>query len=255
MSTAAGWSSGDEETVLRRVWVGLTLCLYLAACGGGGGTTGGGNNNGGGGGGGGGGATTADLGGVALAADGALAAGQAPVASATVQVFGLPTAAVLSTSSTDSTGAYQFSTTLGNAIPLNRTLRVVAQTGTRIVSGFVNSSGTSLTKHLDDVTHVAALAMLATGQTSLTDGQILLFEQAARARLEAALVADPTARFALVRIRLPRRRLAAQVRARCRRGLGGQRGAAGRSIVSSPTQFVVQAARCKSVWPPPTPTC
>lgn len=226
------WSGGDEETALRRFWMSLTLCLALAACGGGGpgGGGGGGDNT----------PTTADLSGVALASNGALASTQSPLASATVQVFDLAGGAVVATASTDATGAYLCSAVLGNAVPLNRTLRVVVQTGTQVVSGVVNSSGTSLTKHLDDVTHVAALAMLAAGGTTFTDAQILLFEQAARARLEGELAGDPTVRFALLSNQPAAAALAAAVAADVAGGLVANALPQVGSIVTSPTQFVVQ---------------
>jgi hypothetical protein len=119
-------------------------------------------------------------------------------------------------------------------------LRLVVRTATRIVSAIFNSSGTTLTRHADDVTHIAALAMLATGETSFTDAQILLFELAARARLEVALATDPSARFSLLANQAAADALAAAVRQDVANGLAANALPQVGSIVVTPTQFVVQ---------------
>jgi len=228
---------------LRRIWLSLTICLALAACGGGGGT--GGGNNGGGGGGGGTNPTTGNLGGVALAADGDLATSQAPVASATVQSLDL-LGTVSASTTTDATGAYQFASALGSGVPLSQSLRIVAQTGTQIVSAIINSGSGGLTRHLDDVTHLAALAMLESGQTGFSDAEILRYEQAARARLEAALVGDPTARFSLLANQAAAAALAAQIRADVDAGLAANGVPLVSSVVTTPSQFVVQGGEVQA---------
>ena len=219
---------------MRRFGLTLLLCGLLTACGGGGSPAG---NNGGGGNGQ---PTTANLSGYALAADGDLVSGQAPVALATAEVFALPAGAALATSSSDLFGSFLFSQATSNAVPLNQTLRVVVRTADRLVSAIFNSGSSSVMKQCDDVTHIAALAMLAAGATTYTDAQIQVYEIAARARLAAALVNDPAARFSLVANQVAAAALADLVRQDVAAGITANTLPQVGTVTTSPTQFVVQ---------------
>lgn len=179
-------------------WRPMALALLpalLASCGGGGG----GGANGGGNGGGNGGAQSASADGYVFGVSRQVATGQTPLAGMTVQAFGLPPgASPLATAPTDNRGRFAFGPATGNELPANRTLLLRATGSGRVVSGLLNTSVGITSKTLTEVTHLAALGLVAAGLAAVSNEQIALHEQAARAQLEAALSSSPDADYTLL---------------------------------------------------------
>lgn len=152
-------------------------------------------------GGGGGGASTttpppvelADIDGYAFGGSRALLTGQTPLAGAQAVAYTLPVGSVpVATATTSSIGRFAFSDATSNALPDDRTVLIRVTGSGRVVSGLLNTGSGGVSKSLNEVTHVAALALLAGGASGHADTEIDRYETAARQEVEAELSGEPT---------------------------------------------------------------
>ncbi len=152
-------------------------------------------------GGGGGGASTttpppvesADIDGYAFGGSRALLTGQTPLAGAQAVAYTLPVGSVpVATATTSSIGRFAFSDATSNALPDDRTVLIRVTGSGRVVSGLLNTGSGGVSKSLNEVTHVAALALLAGGASGHADTEIDRYETAARQEVETELSGEPT---------------------------------------------------------------
>lgn len=177
---------------MKRIWLVMMGLFWLAACsGGGGGATVNppDNTNG----------NSASADGYVFGASRQLATQQAPLAGAAVQAIVLSAgSSSIATAQANTRGRFSFSPSSSNGVPPGKTIQLRASGGTRVVSGLVNTVAGIVSKNLTEVTHLAALAAVRSGQTTLTDAQIEQYETVARAKLEAALLVNAAADFTAV---------------------------------------------------------
>lgn len=157
--------------------------------------------------------TESELDGAVFGASRSPATEQTPLVGARVVARLLPGAgAILATATTNPRGEFFFSLATNNTVPRGRTLFLSVETDERRVYGVLNTVGPSSRKSLNEVTHLAALAMRKVAETSFTDNQIARYESAARAALEAALSEDPEADFTAAANQTDADRLAGRIR-------------------------------------------
>lgn len=136
----------------------------------------------------------AELDGTLFGVSRAAAEGQSPLAGIDVVARRMPgSGAVLARAQTTARGSFLFSLATANTLPRGASILLRAENDTRRVLGVVNTTGAANSKSLNEVTHLAALAMLEAGESVFTAAELALFETAAREALEAALVDDPQA--------------------------------------------------------------
>lgn len=126
----------------------------------------------------------------ARAGEAGLATERTPLADVTVSAYLLPaTGSALATTRTDRWGRFQFTQT--QALPAHKSLALIARGGGQTVSAVVLTDAVTQIVVLDEVTHVASLAIRANEGSSVTRETIGSYQMAARQATLTALQQSP----------------------------------------------------------------